>query len=142
MQVALTLGFAVVLTLVFGSDAAFGSRDRVFATATTVTSISGSVYLRRTADMEFTPAHEGDVLSTGDIIWAGPGTAEVTYFEGSSVRIGPETQLVIRPLLVDGDSVASLPQAFDRTWRVITRLLTGDTRYEMRTPTSSATVRG
>ena len=89
-------------------------------------------------------AYQFDILSTGDTIWAGPGTAEVTYFEGSSIGIGAETQLVVQPLVVDGDAdaVASLSGVFDRTWHAITRLVTGNPRYEIRTPTSSATIRG
>jgi hypothetical protein len=143
-HVVLTIAVAVLLTLVFSFDTTLGARDRVLATATTVTNLSGSVFIRRAADLEFKPAHVGDLLSTGDTIWAGPGTAEVTYFEGSSIGIGPETQLVIQPLIVDGeaDGVATLPLAFDRTWRVIARLVTGNPRYEIRTPTSSATIRG
>jgi hypothetical protein len=141
--VVLTLSFVLLLTLVLGSDAALGSRAPAVATATTVTNLSGSVYIRRAVDMEFTPAHVGDILLTGDTIWAGPGTAEVTYFEGSSVGIGPETQLLIQPLVIDdSDAIASLPQTLDRTWRVITRLVTGNTRYEMRAPSASATIRG
>lgn len=141
-HVVLTIALAVLLLLVFSSDATVGPQHRVLATAMAVTNMSGSVFIRRTADMEFKPAHVGDVLSTGDTIWAGPGTAEVTYFEGSSIGIGPETQLVIQPLLIEGDVVASLPQAVDRTWRAIARLVTGNPRYEIRTPTSSATIRG
>jgi hypothetical protein len=142
-HVVLTVALAVLFLLVFSSDATVGSQHRVLATATAVTNLSGSVFIRRTGDMEFKPAHVGDVLSIGDTIWAGPGTAEVTYFEGSSIGIGPETQVVIQPLVVDGDdTVASLPQGFDRTWRAIARLVTGNPRYEFRTPTSSATIRG
>jgi hypothetical protein len=143
-HVVLTIAVAMLLTLVFSLDTTLGPRDRVLATATTVTNVSGSVFIRRAADIEFKPAHVGDLLKTGDIIWAGPGTAEVTYFEGSSIGIGPETQLVIEPLVIDGESdvVASLPQAFDRTWQVITRLVTGNPRFDFRTPASSATIRG
>ncbi|TMG53958.1 MAG: hypothetical protein E6H84_10155 [Chloroflexi bacterium] len=143
-HVALTIAVAILLTFVFGSDATLGPQGRVLATATTVTNLSGSVFIRRAADMGFTPAHVGDILSTGDTIWAGPGTAEVTYFEGSSIGIGAETQLVVQPLVVDGDAdaVASLSGVFDRTWHAITRLVTGTPRYEIRTPTSSATIRG
>jgi hypothetical protein len=141
-RVIITLGFALALVLTLG--AAGAPAARTVGTHTTVTDLDGSVFVRQAGDgREFVPAHVGDILGVGDTIWAGPGTAEVTYFEGSSIRIGAETQLVIEPLtLAQDDDGSSFSGAVARTWQVVTKLVTGGSRYELRTPTSSATVRG
>ena len=97
------------------------------------------------AGQELVDAALGEVIAAGDTIRTGPGaTAEITYFEGSSVRIEAGTELVIEALATeaDGGTVIAMAQAIGRTWHVVTKLLTPSSRYEVRTPTSAASVRG
>src|SRR5207237_5742121 len=93
----------------------------------------------------FTPARDGDAVAAGDTIRTGPGgVAEITYFEGSSVRLDAETEVIVEALRteVDGGTVIGMMQTLGRTWHVVTKLISGSSRYEVRTPSSTASVRG
>lgn len=93
----------------------------------------------------FAPAEDGAVLGPGDAIRTGPeGRAVLTYFEGSTVSIEPGSELTIDEAEsgADGSAVVAMTQNVGRTWHVVTRLVTGRSRYEVRTPSSTASVRG
>jgi len=135
------LGF--VFALVVGA-AGIGENTKAFGAGTTLTIISGEVMVRHGASV-FTIATDGDVLSEGDAIRTGAeGRAILTYFEGSTVTIEPATELAIDAAnaTVDGSTVVSMTQSVGRTWHVVTKLITGGSKYEVRTPANTASVRG
>src|SRR5438874_9451755 len=126
-----------------GSADLFGG-VAAFAADTTVSVLSGDVSVRH-AGAEFAAATDGDVLHEGDTIRTGAdGRAVLTYFEGSSVTIEPTSELTIDAVSTasDGGTVVLMTQTFGRTWHVVTKLITGGSRYEVRTPASTASVRG
>src|SRR5205085_9498376 len=113
-------------------------------TVSAITLVDGPVLVSR-GGADFTTAGEGDGLAAGETIRTGPGgAAEITYFEGSSVRLEAETEIVIETLRseADGGTVIGVMQTLGRTWHVVTKLISGSSRYEVRTPTSTASVRG
>src|SRR5204863_107709 len=63
---------------------------------------------------------------------------------GSTVSIEPNTELTIEKAsaLSDGSTLVLMQQNFGRTWHVVTKLITGNSKYEVKTPASTATVRG
>jgi len=139
-SLALAMGFA----LVFGASAALAPEADARAAISTLSAVRGDVVVRH-ADGTVAPANEGDVIVAGDAIRTGSGAlAEITYFEGSTVRIEAHTELVVERLSSspDGGTVVAMWQAVGRTWHVVTKLITGGSRYEVRTPSSTATVRG
>ena len=144
-RVFATLALAQVFILGFGSTAAPAPNGAEARGASTVlTLVSGDVVIGH-AGGDLVAAALGEVLAAGDTIRTGPGaTAEITYFEGSSVRIEAGTELVIEALATetDGGTVIAMVQAIGRTWHAVTKLLTPSSRYEVRTPTSAASVRG
>src|SRR2546428_4711786 len=126
-----------------GSADLFGGA-KAFAAEATVRVLSGQVMVRH-AGADFTAAIDGDVLHEGDTIRTGAdGRAVLTYFEGSSVTIEPTTELTIDAASTssDGGTIVGMSQSFGRTWHVVTKLITGSSRYEVRTPASTASVRG
>jgi hypothetical protein len=134
------MGFA----LVFGASAALAPEADALAAISTLSVVKGDVLIRH-ADGNVTSANEGEVISPGDAICTGSDAlAEITYFDGSTVRIEASTELVVEQLSTesDGGTVIAMSQAFGRTWHVVTKLVTGSSRYEVRTPSSTATVRG
>ena len=139
------LGFAIGLALVLGSSGGVAPDASVAsATVTALTTVSGDVLIQHRGD-QFVPAREGDLLAAGDTVRTGANAiAEITYFEGSSVRLEENTQLVVQALSTeaDGGTVISMAQTIGRTWHVVTKLLNGSSRYEVKTPTSTASVRG
>jgi hypothetical protein len=69
---------------------------------------------------------------------------EITYFEGSSVRVESDAEIVVESLGggARGGPLIGIAQTIGRAWHVVTELVSGTTRYDVRTPTSTATVRG
>jgi hypothetical protein len=129
--------------MAFGVGGGFGGR--AFAAATTVTIISGDIQVRHGASASFVSATDGEVLVSGDTLRTGDDArAVLTYFEGSTVSIEPNSELTIENAssLSDGSTIVVMQQNFGRTWHVVTKLITGNSKYEVKTPASTASVRG
>ena len=138
-----SLAVLVTCALILGSSVVLAPDVHALASITTLTAVDGDVFVGRGDDV--VAAREGDVVVVGDSIRTGNGgKAEITYFEGSSVRLEADTELVITALATDADggTVVAMRQALGRTWHVVTKLITGGSRYEVLTPTSTASVRG
>jgi hypothetical protein len=135
------LGF--LLFVAFGLGGGFGGR--ALGAATTVTVLSGDIQVRHGASGAFVTATDGEVLAAGDTIRTAEGArAILTYFEGSTVSVEPNTELTIEDASAhsDGSTVVVMQQNFGRTWHVVTKLITGGSKYEVKTPASTASVRG
>jgi hypothetical protein len=129
--------------MAFGVGGGFGGR--ALAAATTVTIISGDIQVRHGATASFVSATDGEVLAAGDTLRTGDDArAVLTYFEGSTVSIEPNSELTIENAssLSDGSTIVVMRQNFGRTWHVVTKLITGNSKYEVKTPASTASVRG
>ena len=134
----------IALALALGSSAVLAPEADAHVTASTLTLVVGSVVISHDGS-DFRPAREGEVIASGDLLRTGSGAAaEITYFEGSSVRLEAETQIVVQSLRTeaDGGTVIEMMQTIGRTWHVVTKLISGSSRYEVRTPSSTASVRG
>jgi hypothetical protein len=143
LQKALGYGvMTVLLVTAFGLGGGFG--NRALAAATTVTVIAGDIQVRHAAGF-FVSATDGEVLVAGDTVRTGDGSrAILTYFEGSTVSLEPNTELRIETASSssDGSTLVVMQQSFGRTWHVVTKLITGNSKYEVKTPASTASVRG
>jgi len=134
----------VALALGLGSSAVLAPEANALVSISTLTVVDGAVLISHDG-ADFTSAREGDVLGAGDTIRTGTGAAaEITYFEGSSVRLEADTEIVVERLRTeaDGGTVIGMMQTLGRTWHVVTKLISGSSRYEVRTPSSTASVRG
>jgi hypothetical protein len=141
-------GVAVVLivgvALGAGSSAAFSSEANAIVSASTLTFVDGPVLVRHGA-APFTFAEKGNVLAAGDIVRTATGaSAEITYFEGSSVRVDADKEFVVTRLgaEADGSTVVGMMRMLGDTWGVVTKLISGGSRYDVRAPSSTASVRG
>lgn len=115
-----------------------------FGASTTLSIISGEVLVAYSG-FQFVPAEDGLVLGPGYVIRTGAESrAFITFFEGSTVTIEPNSELSIQEALAepDGDRVILLSQNIGRTWHVVASHLSPGSRYEVRTPASTAIVRG
>jgi hypothetical protein len=129
----------VALAFGAGSSAVLAPRADALVSISTLTAVEGAVLISR-AGGEFASAREGDVVAAGDTIRMGAGASvEITYFEGSSVRVGADTEIVISSLRTYDDGAA---QTLGRVWHVVTELVSGSSRYEVRGPSATASVRG
>jgi hypothetical protein len=143
-QTAAAITFIAVLALAFAPSAAFARDGHEAASLATVTAVHGDVFVLH-IDGGSGLASAGDVVAAGDAIRTAPGSfVELTYVEGSSVRTGESTAFVVEGLAVEPDqgAVLGMWRAAVRTWRAITTMVSGGSRYEVRAPASSASVRG
>jgi hypothetical protein len=135
-----TLAFALVST---------GAVAALFATpaqahSSTVTVLDGSVLVRH-AGGAFAPIADGDVVAGGDTVLTASGSHGVlTFFDGTTVELEPDTQITIDDLQASasGDKIVVISQAIGRTWHVVTHLASSRSKYEIKTTAATAEVRG
>ena len=89
-------------------------------------------------------ASDGEILSAGDQVRAlAESHALVTFFDGSTIEIEPEARITIEELGSSNGAVTiRLSQAIGHTWSSIVKFHDPASRYEIKTPALSATVRG
>src|SRR5687767_2397534 len=111
--------------------------------AAILTVISGDVLMRFGAS-GFSSATDGAVLYVGSTVRTGSDArAVITLFEGSTVELEPASDISIEEATMRGGStIVQLAQSLGRSWHVVTHLTTADSRYEVRTPAATASVRG
>lgn len=111
--------------------------------AAILTVISGGV-LTRFAGSDFTSATDGAVLYVGSTVrTSADARAVITLFEGSTVELEPASDITIEEATArNGSTIVQLAQSLGRSWHVVTHLTTADSRYEVRTPAATASVRG
>lgn len=111
--------------------------------AAILTVISGDV-LARFGGVDFSFAADGAVLYVGATVRTGADArAVITLFEGSTVELEPASEITIEQATTHGGStIVQLAQSLGRSWHVVTHLTSADSRYEVRTPAATASVRG
>lgn len=138
---AIAVGITVALGLGYG--ALIAPEPNALGSTTTLTVVDGRVLVGH-GDADFSAARAGDLVAVGDTIRiANHASAEITYFDGSSVRLESETEIVVGHLStgLDDGAVTSTMRMLGRTWHVVTTLISGGSRYDVRT-SSTASVRG
>ncbi len=141
------VGLSFLLAVVLGVTGVLVPRASrtAFGATTTISIISGGVSVRHAGSADFVTVQDGDILVAGDTVrTAADARAVLTYFEGSTVEIEPSSELVINAANgnPDGSTVIQMTQNAGRTWHVVTHLVTGNSKYDVSTPTSTASVRG
>lgn len=137
----------VVLSIALMSTFAFaiiGGGTTALGAVSTLTVLSGEVTVKHLDADAFVVATDGEVIAAGDTVRTGADArALITYFEGSSVTLEPDTALVVDSAEVrGGGTIVLMTQLFGRTWHVVTKLVNGQSRYDVDTPASTASVRG
>ncbi|HEY6202338.1 MAG TPA: FecR domain-containing protein [Candidatus Limnocylindria bacterium] len=111
--------------------------------AAVLTVISGDVQTRF-GGSGFSSATDGAVLYVGSTVrTSGDARAVLTLFEGSTIELEPASDITIEEATTRSSStIVQLAQSVGRSWHVVTHLTTADSRYEVRTPAATASVRG
>jgi hypothetical protein len=138
---------AVVLTFVLVSTIAvalFFPRPALGA-QTSLTVLTGSVLVKDPAGGDFLAAQNGQLVAPGTTVKTGDdGNAVLTFFDGSTVTVEPGTEFTVKQFTVtsSGDLIAEMEQISGRTWHVVTHILTPSSKYNVKTPSATASVRG
>ncbi len=94
---------------------------------------------------DFVPALDGDLLASGDVVKSSTGgRAALTFFDGSTLTVETGSVVKVTALnrLANGGIQVTIEQTLGRTWASVSKLKTPDSKFEVKTPTSTATVRG
>lgn len=116
----------------------------IYATSTVLSILGGSnVWVAEKAD-DWQPAEDGETLKEGWSVKTGAGSyALITFFDGSTVEIEPNTEILIETMEGKGDSsVISIFQKAGRTWHRVEKLADPSSRYQVKTPAATGAVRG
>jgi hypothetical protein len=140
--------FVVLLLIVVGVGAFLyfprGGSNTSAQNAATLAILNTAIEGSR-AGAAFSPALDGELYATGDLVRANvDGRAVLTFFDGSSLSVDPGSQVKVVALnrvATDGIQV-TIEQSLGRSWQSVQKLKTPDSRYEVRTPSTTAVVRG
>ena len=138
---------AIVLAVLLVAVAAFlffpRSGGLSVANAATLTVLHGNVDAQK-GSAAFAPALDGDLLASGDVVRANDsGNAVVTFFDGSTLTVESGAQVKVASLSRTGTGgiQVAIEQTLGKTWAAVQKL-GPDSKFEIRTPTSTAAVRG
>lgn len=111
-----------------------------------VSEVAGEVFVKGARDAEFKPLGEAEHVLAGHIVRTGShGGVTLNWVDGSRVRLGPETSVRVRKCSLN-TSTKETTSLFDldvgRIWVRVLSALGGKTKFEVRTPTATAGVRG
>ncbi|HJW48472.1 MAG TPA: FecR domain-containing protein [Candidatus Limnocylindria bacterium] len=134
---------AVIAALVVLPAALVITQQRAAASATILSILDGTVSVAR-GTAAFAAAADGDIVNTGDRVQtAAQSHAMVTFFDGSTLEIEPATTVQIEEAAsVNGATLIGISQTLGRTWASVQKLTRADSKFEVRTPTLTAAVRG
>jgi hypothetical protein len=94
---------------------------------------------------DFSPALDGELLANGDVVKSSQnGRAVLSFFDGSTLTVDPGSLVKVLTLnrLASGGIQLVVEQSLGRTWASVAKLKTPDSKFELKTPTSTASVRG
>ena len=135
---------AIIAALVVVPAALVLTQQRAAGAATILSILDGSASVAR-GTSAFAPASDGDLVNIGDRVQTDISShAMVTFFDGSTLEIEPATMVQIE----DAASAASgaisirISQTIGRTGASVQKLTRADSKFEIRTPTAVAAVRG
>jgi len=143
-----TIPVTIILLLIL-SGGLF--QTSVFAPTTTefppavLTILQGNVEIQDPGSATSQEGYDGMTLSIGAGIKTGPDShAIITFFEGSTAKLEPDTYLEIKQLKegLSHSSTIILKQWLGRTWNRVIKMADSGSRYEIETPSATAIVRG
>ncbi|HKY51511.1 MAG TPA: FecR family protein [Candidatus Limnocylindria bacterium] len=140
----LMLGTTAVFALVMTGAIAIMFPTQALGSSSTLEVLDGVVAISHDGSV-FTLGQDGDMLQEGDVIRTGEGAhAVLTFFDGSIIELEPDSEIRVETLRATsaGDLLMTMQQTIGRSWHVVSRTLTPNSKYEIRTPAATATVRG
>jgi hypothetical protein len=135
--VLLLVGGAVYLYLPRGSNATADNAATLAVLNPAIDAQKGS--------SDFAPALDGDILASGDFVRSTKdGRGVLTFFDGSTLSVDPASLVKVLTLnrLASGGIELLVEQTLGRSWAAVSKLKTPDSKFEVKTPTSIAAVRG
>jgi len=137
--------FLIVLLLVGAGVYLYLPRGNATADNAATVAILNTAVDAQKGSTDFAPALDGDVLANGDFVRSSKdGRAVLTFFDGSTLSVDPASLVKVLTLnrLGSGGIQLLVEQTLGRSWAAVAKLKTPDSKFEIKTPTSIAAVRG
>ena len=115
------------------------------STLSTLSTIDGDVSVMEAGTDNWTEGEVGMSLEDGDVIKTGDdSSAEITFFDGSTIELQPGTEVEIASLEIadSGYTTISLEQTIGATISRVVNIVDPASSYEVETATGAAAVRG
>jgi len=115
------------------------------AFAATLSILNTDISAQRGGSGDFISALDGDLYKNGDVVKSSQnGRAVLTFFDGSTLTVDPGSVVRVTTLnrLDNGGIQIVIEQTLGRSWASVAKLKTPDSKFEVKTPTSTAAVRG
>ncbi|MEP6693514.1 MAG: FecR family protein [Chloroflexota bacterium] len=140
------MGCLVIIVLLVGAGVYLYLRPgNVAADNAATVSILNTAVDAQKGSTDFAPALDGDVLSNGDFVRSSKdGRAVLTFFDGSTLSVdqGALVKVLTLNRLGSGGIQLLVEQTLGRSWAAVSKLKTPDSKFEIKTPSSIASVRG
>lgn len=111
-----------------------------------IANVSGSVTLKRANQHDFVPVTADRNAEAGSVLRTGPdGRATLRWANGTTLRVAPNTTLTIDKCRFDkrrGTLLSLFTLSAGRVWVRVVEKLSAESKFEIRTPTATAGVRG
>jgi hypothetical protein len=108
-----------------------------------VSTLEGNAQIKKTGTAEWVKAELNTALSANDTIKTGPNERlSVTFFDGSTIDLEPNTQIEVKELVQGDKTSIRLKQEIGNTLSKVKKLADPASRYEIETPAAVAGVRG
>ena len=122
---------------------ALAGQTRANGSASVLAVLAGRVELAH-GTAAYAAATDGETIIAGDRVRTDDaGRAVVTFFDGSTLEIAPTTEITVAASSSrDGAVDLLITQAIGRTFSSVHKLVDPRSRYEVRTPSLTAAVRG
>jgi hypothetical protein len=140
----LLLALTAVFVLAMTGAIALLFPTQALGSSSTLEVLDGAVAVSRDGN-SFMMGQDGDMLQEGDVIRTGEGAhAVLTFFDGSVIELEPGSEIRVETLQATsaGDLLMTMQQTIGRSWHVVSRTLSPNSKYEVRTPAATAAVRG
>ncbi len=142
--IPITLALLLVLIAGFGQFIFFKPTP-VIESKCILSILSGSVNIQNLESDTDQKGFDGMTLDVGTQVRTAPDShALLTFFEGSTVKLEPNTCLEIQQVEYSDEQPTTiiLKQWLGRTWSRVIEMVDSGSRYEIETPSATAIVRG
>lgn len=148
---SLIIPFVIAVVLLIGGSLFFsgviqGKPDNfALNTNCTLSVLAGSTEIQREQSNSWISGNDGMTLSSGDLVkTSAVSEAMLTFFEGSTLHLGPGTEIEIQQISRSQtkQTVIVIKQMIGTTWSRVVHMADAGSRYEVDTPASYALVRG
>ena len=135
----------ILVVSILGATTLVGC-DSSPSTLTTLSTTEGNVSVMKAGTASWIAAQVVMSLQVGDSVKTGDdSSAEITFFDGSTIELEAGTEIEIASLDISGDTgstTITLEQTIGNTISRVTKLVDPASRYEVETPTGVVAVRG